>query len=190
MRITGGSLRNRKLKTPRGPLVEPVPDMVREAVFSILQHVVPGACVLDLFACSGSMGFEAISRGATEVLFVDNEPAAARVIRDNVERLGVGESAEVLLRDVMTLPPYLMQRAIRFDLAFLDPPYAMSDDPETLGLLGTLLAGLFESGVMSGEGIAVFRNRRGGGIVLEERGNFAKDIRAYGTSQVVFIERA
>jgi 16S rRNA (guanine966-N2)-methyltransferase len=187
MRITGGSLRSRKIKTPKGPLVEPVPDMVREAVFSILRDAVPGARVLDLFACSGSLGIEALSRDADFVMFVEKDPGAAQVIRQNLESLRVADRAEVVCGDALETARYLAEQTDSFDLAFVDPPYALSDSPRGLSALEQLVKELF--GGRLRDGIIVFRQRRGGAVPLTGCGTLTADMRAYGSTQVTFLEQ-
>lgn len=190
MRVTGGSLRSRRIRAPQGPWVQPAPDMVREAVFSILRAAVPGARVLDLFACSGSFGIEALSRGAASALFVEKDPAAARVISQNVESLGLAGASEVLARDALSIRPFLKRRGSRFDLAFVDPPYALSEGTQTRRALEDLVAGLFNEDILDEGAILVFRQRKGGSAVLAEDGSIRRDTRCYGSTQVTFLERA
>jgi 16S rRNA (guanine966-N2)-methyltransferase len=187
MRITGGSLRGRKIKAPSGPHVEPVPDMVREAVFSILQHLIPRATVLDLFACSGSLGIEALSRGAASVLFVEKDENASRVILENLESLKIAGKVKVIMSDALNITSHREVLDKGFDLVFIDPPYRLSDTPESFTLLERLITGIFAR-FINPEGIAVFRQRRGGGTVLAGREGFRLDARTYGTTQVTFIE--
>jgi 16S rRNA (guanine966-N2)-methyltransferase len=121
MRIVAGELKGRRLRSPRGGGVRPTADRVREAIFSILGSV-EGAVVLDLFAGTGALGLEALSRGAASATLVDRAPATAR---RNVDDLGLGERAELVRSDV---PRYLRRVAgARFDLVFIDPPYRLAD---------------------------------------------------------------
>jgi 16S rRNA (guanine(966)-N(2))-methyltransferase RsmD len=188
MRITGGSLRNRKLSTPKGKFVEPAPDMVREAVFSILRNVVEHARVLDLFACSGSFGIEALSRGAESVLFVEKNPAAVRVIEQNLESLGIADRAEAACGDALEVTLLLDERGGSFHLAFVDPPYALSESREGHASLERLLGTLLDDALC--EGIVIFRQRKGGDIPLADREDTTVDTRIYGSTQVTFFQRA
>lgn len=190
MRVTGGTARSRKIKAPRGPHVEPVPDMVREAVFSILAHVVGGARVLDLFACSGSLGIEALSRGAQSVLFIEKDLACARIITENLETLDMTSNGEVLVRDALTVLPYLRGCCAQFDLAFVDPPYSLSENPQTAKKLERLIVGLFNSPVLTEGAVIVFRQRKGSNPLLTDDHGLGRDTRTYGTTQVTFIERS
>jgi 16S rRNA (guanine966-N2)-methyltransferase len=125
MRIVGGRLRGRALVGPKSPAIRPTADRLREALFNILAHAygdpVGGARVLDLFAGSGALGLEALSRGAAFALFVDDGAEARALIRANVEALGLGGVTRVFRRDATRLgPAYPVEP---FGLVFADPPY-------------------------------------------------------------------
>lgn len=121
MRIVGGTLRGRPLRAPRGLDIRPTADRVREAWFNILGPRLPGARVLDLFAGSGALGLEALSRGAAAVTFVERHPAALRALSANVRGLGMEDHATVRRQDALALVATLDARA--FDIALADPPY-------------------------------------------------------------------
>ncbi len=123
MRIVAGVLKGRRLVAPRGRGVRPTLEMVREAVFDVLGPRVAGARVLDLFAGSGAMGIEALSRGATHAVWCDSEVRSIEAIRENVERLGVGRQGTVLHMTGRAALQYLERKGRTFDLVFLDPPY-------------------------------------------------------------------
>src|SRR6476661_6359619 len=125
MRVVGGKLRSRPLAGPKSDAVRPTTDRLREALFNILTHSygdpITGARVLDLFAGTGALGIEAISRGAAYALFVDEGVEARALLRDNVEALGLGGSTRIFRRDATKLGP--AHPLEPFGLAFLDPPY-------------------------------------------------------------------
>jgi len=125
MRIVGGRLRGRALAVPRSQAIRPTADRLREALFNILVHgcgdPVTGARVLDLFAGTGALGLEALSRGADFALFVDDAAAARALIRENVAALGLGGVSRIFRRDATRLGD--AQRLAPFSLVFLDPPY-------------------------------------------------------------------
>lgn len=123
MRVIAGTARGRRLEAPKGQTTRPTPDRVREALFSILQAEVPEAQVLDLFAGTGALGLEALSRGARAVVFVDADRRAAELVRRNLASLGF-TAAEVLQLPAPRALELLARRGVRFDIAFLDPPYA------------------------------------------------------------------
>ncbi len=128
MRIIGGEARSRLIDAPKGMDTRPTQDKVRESLFNILQWDMQGRTVLDLFAGSGALGLEALSRGAAYAVFVDHSPKAAGIVQGNVDRLGFRERAKVIRADwhaaVSTLAPHARGG---FDLIFLDPPYRMAN---------------------------------------------------------------
>ena len=121
MRIITGSRRGRKLKTLPGDAVRPTPDRVKEALFNILQFDLEGRLFLDLFAGSGQIGLEALSRGAAHCTFVDKGREPIAVIRENLKKTRLEERAEVVQADYSS---YLKTCRRQFDLILLDPPYA------------------------------------------------------------------
>lgn len=133
MRVISGSLRGRTLQAPKGLSTRPTADRVKEAIASSLQFSFEGARVLDLFAGSGQMAIEALSRGAAYAVLVDSDPAAAACAEENLRACALTSRAEVLRRDALA---YLAQNpGPRFDIAFLDPPYRKNLLREALPLL-------------------------------------------------------
>jgi 16S rRNA (guanine966-N2)-methyltransferase len=125
MRVVGGSLRGRTLTAPKSQTIRPTADRLREALFNILVHAydnpLAGARVLDLFAGTGALGIEALSRGAAFTLFVDDGAEARALLRENIATLGLGGTSRIFRRDATKLgPAYPVEP---FALAFLDPPY-------------------------------------------------------------------
>lgn len=134
MRIVGGDWRGRRLVTPRSDAIRPTSDRLREAVFNVLAHAygdaVPGARVLDLFAGTGALSFEALSRGAAYALLVDEGAEARAVIRETIEHLGAEGRTRLFRRDATTLGP--AGTTGRFSLVFCDPPYGRALAPAAL----------------------------------------------------------
>lgn len=124
MRIGAGAYRGRPLKTPKGAATRPTSGMVRETLFNILAPLVPDARVLDLFAGCGSVGLEALSRGASHATFVEQAAPALACLRDNIALLGVGQETTVLPLPVERALRQLAARGEPFDIIFLDPPFA------------------------------------------------------------------
>ncbi|MBR1750193.1 MAG: 16S rRNA (guanine(966)-N(2))-methyltransferase RsmD [Ruminococcus sp.] len=122
MRVITGSARGRKLKAPEGSDVRPTSDLVKESIYSIIQFDVPGADVLDLFAGSGQLGIEALSRGANHCVFVDKAPSSVALVRENVMACGFNDKSRILTSDSCE---YLLTAKKGFDIALLDPPYSM-----------------------------------------------------------------
>jgi 16S rRNA (guanine966-N2)-methyltransferase len=129
LRIIAGEFKGRRLKAPAGRTVRPTGDRVKEAWFSILQQSIPDARVLDLFAGSGALGFEALSRGAVSVDFVETRKASLAAIRDNATTLNVGDRVTIHRSDALRFAERL--QSAQYDVAFADPPYA-SDEAERL----------------------------------------------------------
>lgn len=125
MRVVGGRLRGRTLAAPKSQAIRPTADRLRESLFNILLHAygdpVAGARVLDLFAGTGALGIEALSRGAAFTLFVDDGAEARALVRENVASLGLGGNSRVFRRDATKLGP--VHPLEPFSLVFLDPPY-------------------------------------------------------------------
>lgn len=155
MRIVAGTYRGRALSAPQDGRIRPTSDRVREAVFNILAHGVPGfelahVRVLDLFAGTGALGFEALSRGAQFCLFVEDDVAARGLIRRNVETLGLTGQTRIYRRDATALGPALPRE--RFGLVVADPPYGQ-------GLGELALAGAAAGGWLEHGAVAVLEER-------------------------------
>src|SRR5690606_22016667 len=136
-RLIGGEWRGRRLEFPDRPTLRPTPDRVRETLFNWLAPVLPGARCLDLFAGTGCLGLEALSRGAAEAWFVEADPVLARVLAAHVEKLGA--NARVIRADARRFLKRQAASELRFDVAFVDPPFREPIEP-WLGLLRPVLA--------------------------------------------------
>ena len=121
MRVITGLARGRRLETLPGEVTRPTSEKVKESLFSAIQFDIEGRRVLDLFAGSGQLGIEALSRGASGCVFVDKNTDAVKIIRQNLQSTGLSAKAQVLGTDALS---YLTRPGDRFDLVFLDPPYA------------------------------------------------------------------
>ena len=140
MRVVGGTARGRRLVTPPGDATRPTTDRVREAVFNALasRDLVVGARVLDLFAGSGAMGVEALSRGAAHATFVDDDARARRAVGQNLATAGLADRAEVVAGKAER---FLARAGPGFDVAFCDPPYAFAGWDGLLAALAALPVG-------------------------------------------------
>lgn len=138
-RIIGGAARGRRLAVPTGTVTRPTTDKVREALFNVLAHridaEIAGARVLDLFAGAGTLGLEALSRGAAEAVFVESEARVARVLGANLQCVPGGRLVRRTVAGFLAEAP-----SAAFDLVFLDPPYARGHVAPTLAALGPWLA--------------------------------------------------
>jgi 16S rRNA (guanine(966)-N(2))-methyltransferase RsmD len=137
MRIISGTLKGRKLLTPRKGLLRPTSDRVKESMFNILGPEVEGKVVLDLFAGTGNLGIEALSRGARKAVFVEKNREAFRLVQRNLLNCGMTERSEVLLKEIDQGLRLLGTQDRRFDLIFMDPPYEKGLIRKTLEVLAT-----------------------------------------------------
>lgn len=137
MRLTGGLDRGRRLRAPRGAHTRPTSAKVREAIFNILGPP-PGAPVLDLFAGTGALGIEALSRGAPKAVFVERDHRTALVMRRNLKEMGIEARSRIIDADVTTALRRLSHEGERFGWVFVDPPYATG---ETAAILAELAGG-------------------------------------------------
>lgn len=145
MRVITGKARGVSLKTPEGLLTRPTAERVKEALFSAIQFDLPNARVLDLFAGTGQLGIEALSRGAREAVFVDARREACGLVRENLRRTGLDKQAQVVQSDYLA---YLNRREKPFDIVFLDPPYGEV-------FLETALKVISEIDILANSGIIV-----------------------------------
>ena len=181
MRIVGGKLRGRALATPANDAIRPTSDRVRESIFNILAHGVDGfdlegARVVDMFAGTGALGLEALSRGAVYGLFVEEAPEARALIRQNIEAFGLTGVTRIFRRDATDLGP--AGNMAQFSLAFLDPPYGKG-----LGEKG--LVSLRDGGWLTPGAVIVVEERANSPVILP--GGFTElDRRTWGDTQVVF----
>lgn len=185
MRIAGGALGGRNLHAPDDARVRPTSDKVRQAIFNILAHgtelELEGARVIDLFAGTGALGLEAISRGAAFCLFVDDSADSRALIRRNVEAFALTGTTKIWRRDATDLGPMAAGAGGMFTLAFLDPPYRK-------GLVAPALTSLAAGGWLKDGAIAVVET-----VADEDApstdGFTALDSRTYGETRVTFFRR-
>ena len=175
IRIIAGSKKGRRLKVPQGLIVRPTSDRVREALFSMLGDV-SGLRVLDLFAGTGALGAEALSRGASCLVCVENNPLALGILKDNLRNLDLSDQAEVLKID-LAKGLHLPQEP--FDLLLCDPPYGF----EGLGVLLESFVGLLRN-----EGVAVVEHQTSESLEAPE-GLVISDRRSWGSTAVTFFCR-
>lgn len=177
IRVTGGALRGFVLSAPQRANVRPTTGLVREAIFNVISAKVEGARVVDLFAGTGVLGFEALSRGASRVVFVESDASGCRAIRESLERAGMVERADIVRA---RLPAGLARVEGPFDLVLMDPPYEGEAGDATLWAVGDLVA-------------------PGGLVVYEHRSSYnpperppnlrQEQRRVYGDSAVAFYTR-
>jgi len=185
MRVIGGELRGRRLAPFRGMRIRPTSDRVREAVFNVIAarvSLVGLKGVLDLFAGTGAMGIEALSRGVREAVFVDNDKEAVSVIGHNLEAFGLASRARVFKRAAAEAVRALGVNGERFDIIFLDPPYISAQTEQTL-------EDIKRAGILNPGGMIVAKGSKrtpldAGGVGFE-----LLDERRYGDTVVYFLGR-
>ena len=184
MRVVGGRLRSRPIAGPKSDGLRPTADRLRESLFNILVHAyddpIEGARVLDLFAGTGALGIEAVSRGAAFALFVDNGAEARALLRNNVEALGLGGVTKVYRRDASDLGPAHPMEP--FSLVFLDPPYRMK-------LAEKALASLRDGGWLTPGALLVVEEAKAAEFAAPDR--FTElERRVYDDTEFVFLRAA
>jgi 16S rRNA (guanine(966)-N(2))-methyltransferase RsmD len=137
MRIISGTSRGKKLRTLRGQTIRPTSDRVKESIFNILAEEVAGKHVLDLFAGTGNLGIEALSRGATKTIFVEKEKSAIDLIKKNLSQCGFADRSQIITGEVERAIRHLHRKGEVFDLIFMDPPYRKGLVQRTLEILQT-----------------------------------------------------
>jgi 16S rRNA (guanine966-N2)-methyltransferase len=184
MRIVGGEFKGRAIAAPQGRDTRPTSDRARESVFNVLAHAdwspgVEGRRVLDLFAGSGALGLEAMSRGAAFALFVETDASARGTIRDNIEALGLFGTTRIHRRDATDLGVKPAGLGDPFDLVFLDPPYGKGLGERTLAKLG-------DGGWITADALIMFE------VGADETPELAAfetlDERGYGAAKVFFLK--
>jgi len=180
LRIISGEARGRRLARFRGQKIRPASDKVRGAIFNILGSAFEGREVLDLFAGTGALGIEALSRGAKRVVFVESSPASLRVVEENLELCRCGARAELVKVPVERGVKLLIKRGEQFDFIFLDPPYGK-------GLVEKALKMLSSGKILKEDGIITLKHsdrelpsERYGSLILNDQ-------RAYGSQYVSFF---
>ena len=180
MRVIGGKLRGRKLGTLRGRSIRPTSDRVREALFNILGSKPVEAAVLDLFAGTGALGIEALSRGATQAVFIDKAPSTLSVLRKNIALCGLERCSKILQWDIVKNLKCLHAYPRSFNLAFLDPPYGCD-------MIEPALHHLIEADLLAeGACIVVEQDAREGAISTGPEIR-REDERRYGDTRLTFL---
>lgn len=145
MRVISGIAKGRKLKAPRGLSTRPTTDRVKEALFNILGQNIPDCSFLDLFAGSGAIGIEALSRGAARVILVEKDPQALRAIKENLAMTGFDSKAGIMPKDVYSA--LNSQPSEQYDYIFMDPPYLQKHEEKVLSIIDRLSL-LKDNGIM------------------------------------------
>jgi len=186
MRVIGGMAKGRRLVCPPGDDVRPVPDLARGAIFNVLRDRLDGVCVLDLFAGAGTMGIEALSRGAALCVFVERSAGAIAALERNLAHTGLSSRAHVVRRDALRCAPALKQRGWRFDLVFVCPPFGMFLDPPRKAGLIRLLAAFAGLELLSAGAEVILQHEERSGMPQGIAGLVSRERRRYGRNLFSF----
>lgn len=183
MRVVAGKARSLQLMTVPGMDVRPTTDRIKETLFNMITNEVPGSRFLDLFAGSGGIGIEALSRGAEHAVFVDKNRTSIQCIRKNLEHVKMSEDATVLQMDALTAITWLEQKKEQFDVIFMDPPYDCQLEKQ-------LLLRLADSPIVSEDTLIIIEASLATGFdYLEESGYRVCKDKLYKTNRHLFIEK-
>lgn len=182
MRVIAGSKKGFKLKGPKSKDIRPTEDRIKESLFNILGYIDENSLVLDLFAGTGSIGIEFLSRGAKKVYFVDKSYESIRCIDENLKHTCLKDSAEILKKDAFKALDLLREKDIKFDYIFIDPPYGRN-------LLERVLIKIDEVNILREEGLIVLEHERN--YVLNHIFNslIKIDSRNYGDKSLSFFKK-
>jgi 16S rRNA (guanine966-N2)-methyltransferase len=181
MRIVGGSARGRKLYIPDASPVRPTSERIKEALFNIIDPV-DGKCFLDLFAGTGNVGLEALSRGAAKAVFVEKDRILAGAIVKNVVSCRFSQMAEILRADFNRALGTLAERFDSFDILFADPPYEA-------GCVGTVIAALEGGRLLAADGLLVVQHSFREAVRDGQTGIVMTDQRSYGDTRLSFFQK-
>ncbi len=178
MRIISGMRRGMKLKAPEGMNTRPTTDRVKESIFNVISFALPATRVLDLFAGSGALGIEAISRYSDFCIFVEKDKKAIELIKTNIEGADFSDKCRIVNSDALS---YIENCREQFDLIFLDPPYNM-------GFLHNIIEKINEKDLLSEAGIIVVETEKGGESVPLDLYNVRKSV-TYGKTTITILQR-
>lgn len=177
MRIVSGMRRGMKLKPPTGMDTRPTTDRVKESVFNLIQFILPADSVLDLFAGSGALGIEALSRGSKHCTFIDNHSSAVALVSENLQSAKFEACSTIKKIDALQ---FLDQTELQFDLIFLDPPYNQ-------GLIDPILKSIHKNKRLAPGGLVVIETEKGGESVPDIYYPVRK-LTTYGKTQITLLQ--
>ncbi len=181
LRIIGGELKGKKLYTTPGTLIRPTADRLRESIFNILSYLVKGAVVLDLFAGTGALGIEALSRGAGSAVFIDNNKKALSVVERNIQSCAVDNRSQIIRWNIVKNLNCIKSVDSKFNLVFMDPPY-------NKGMIKSTLINLHDSGSLGNDACIVVEHTPFEPVPEDCRQFELTDQRKYGKTLISFIK--
>ena len=181
LRIIGGELKGKKLYTIPGTLIRPTSDRLRESIFNILSYLVKGAVVLDLFAGTGALGIEALSRGAKSAVFIDNNKKALSVVERNIQSCAVDNMSQIIRWNIVKNLNCIKSVDSKFNLVFMDPPY-------NKGLIEPSLINLYDSGSLGKDACIIVEHTPFEPVPGDCKQFELADQRKYGKTLISFIK--
>lgn len=179
VRVIAGTAKGHKLKSLEGRSARPTADRVKESLFNILMPVTAGAIFLDLFAGTGSVGIEALSRGARAATFVDENQCCIEIIKDNLAHTKLAGNADVIRGNAFDAIQMMASKGCKYDIIFIDPPYGVGIPDRILGDISRL-------GILNENGIIIVEKSRKDNIGRQFGNIILKDVRRYGDTELVF----
>ncbi len=181
MRVIGGDAKGKHIHSPQKSQIRPTSDGIKESLFNIL-HILSGKSFLDLFAGSGNVGLEALSRGAAKVVFVEKNATMVNTIKRNIRELGFTDKCEVLATEVGKGIRQLQRKGDSFDFLFADPPYER-------GFIGEIFQCLGEGDMIAQDGVLIIQHSKREDVIDHHSGNFVlMDQRRYGDTLLSFFK--
>ena len=189
MRVIAGSARGIHLNSLIGDKTRPIQDRTKESLFNILSGVIPGSRVLDMYAGTGAIGIEALSRGAMSCIFVENNRSAIEVITKNLEATKLQDKAQVVLYDVFDVIPYLEKNKIEVEIVFASPPYPLVEKDSYRDKLLNLFSLMCSNHIIQPEGLIMLQHRKTDFEIPQETICLELfDTRTYGDTQFSFFK--
>ncbi len=188
MRVIAGSARGISLASVKGDKTRPIQDRTKESLFNILSGVIRDSRVMDLYAGTGAIGIEALSRGASSCIFVEHNKQVVQIIKDNLTATGLQNKATVIKCDVLESASYLEREGIKLDIVFAAPPYPLVEKNAYRSELLTFFSILSEKHIIQPEGIVILQQRKAEFQMPPEASCLELfDTRMYGDTQVLFF---
>lgn len=188
MRVIAGSARGISLASVKGDKTRPIQDRTKESLFNILSGIIRDSRVMDLYAGTGAIGIEALSRGAASCIFVEHNKHVVQIIKDNLAATGLQNKATVIKCDVLESASYLERENIKLDIVFAAPPYPLVEKNAYRGELLTFFSILSEKHIIQPEGIVILQQRKAEFQMPPEAASLELfDTRLYGDTQVLFF---
>lgn len=189
MRVIAGVARGIHLKSIKGLQTRPITDSIKESLFNILTNVIPDSIMLDLYAGTGAIGIEALSRGAKYCTFVEIDREAVPVIKKNLETTKLKDKAQVLRCDVLEIIPYLEKDNLKINIVFAGPPYPLVEKSPYRDKLLILFDNLCSSNIVQTDGILILQHTKSDFRIPVEASNLdLYDVRIYGDTQLSFFK--